>query len=541
MSPLHRWTCLIATVVCSSLYFSRWATVHAQTTLYQVDEFHVNLTAAGDVDADGFDDFMGGRETWPEELVGYVRVFSGADGSPIHTFGNGTWYFGRSLSRAGDVNGDGFGDVVITGMDYADVYSGADGALLHHWVVGHGYTLAVAGGGDVDADGFDDVVVGARSCCAINCGPGEAFVFSGLTGEVLFAFDGVFGYGGPGGGCSFGSSVDIAGDVDADGHADIIVGAPEDHWDLEGDVPPGGYLGTVRVYSGADGSLLYAFTGKKGYDWFGDDVAGAGDVNQDGHADFAAGTFKPSFGVANNPDGFVRVFSGLDGSVLHDFDDLPDYSMHVKVGSAGDYDQDGFDDLIIGSPKENIAGSAIINVGAVRVFSGRNGSLLQYFPGGLGLQYGVGLGVCNLGDLNRDDYPDIAFVSYAVGFICTAPHPDLGGAVAGGNGTPELVALGALVPGSPASISLEHALPGQLVTLVLGTADASLPFKGGVLVTLPVMVVTFPVDGQGGLHVHERWPAQMPPGLKFYVQAWQPDAAAVAGFNASNGVLLDPP
>ncbi len=104
-----------------------------------------------------------------------------------------------------------------------------------------------------------------------------------------------------------GFSVGGAGDVNKDGHADLIVGAP-------GDANNGTDSGSARVLSGKDGKILYTFNGDSASDYFGRSVAGAGDVNKDGYPDLIVGAPFDANNGTNS--GSARVLSGKDGKVL---------------------------------------------------------------------------------------------------------------------------------------------------------------------------------------------------------------------------------
>ncbi|MEE9392008.1 MAG: integrin alpha [Planctomycetota bacterium] len=124
--------------------------------------------------------------------------------------------------------------------------------------------VSVAGAGDANGDGFDDMIVGADRSLPFT-GPGYAALISGFDNSLL----GV--YLGDDGDDLFGSSVAGAGDVNGDGFADVIVGAPlDDNNGLDS--------GSVRVISGLDNTTLYTFDGDGATARFGESVSGAGDV-----------------------------------------------------------------------------------------------------------------------------------------------------------------------------------------------------------------------------------------------------------------------
>jgi hypothetical protein len=260
-------------------------------------------------------------------------VFSGVDGSVLYSFignfpGNS---IGFSVSSAGDVNADGFADLIVAG---ARVFSGIDGSLLYNFEEDVlGISSSVSGAGDVNGDGFDDLIVGAWSA---NNYRGSAQVFSGFDGNELYSFEGDSEED------WLGLSVSGAGDVNGDGFADLIVGAAGAWGDDIGSFN----IGYARVFSGSDGSgfsgtdekVLYTFDGDREYDFFGRSVSGVGDVNGDGVADFVVGADTGGADYA----GYVRVFvSQITPSVLKgdvdrngdvDFDDIPAFISVLQAG-----------------------------------------------------------------------------------------------------------------------------------------------------------------------------------------------------------------
>jgi hypothetical protein len=312
---------------------------------------------------------------------------------------------GDTVSNAGDVNNDGFDDIIVGapwaapgglfGAGSAFVYSGADGSILYQF---HGAAAndnlgnSVSNAGDVNNDGFEDVIVGAPYTALAGGAYGSAFIYSGADGSILQRFDATASSG------TFGHSVSNAGDVNADGVDDVIIGA----WAAD----PGGLsnAGSAFVYSGTGGAYLYRFDGLTAGDYLGDSVSNAGDINADGFDDLIVGAWAAAPGGLNDA-GSAFVFSGANGSVLHQFDGAAagDY-LGDCVSNAGDVNADGFDDLIVGAPSA-IPG-LITSAGSAYVFSGADGSTLYQFDGSAIYDY-LGYSVSNAGDINADGFADL--------------------------------------------------------------------------------------------------------------------------------------
>ena len=318
------------------------------------------LASAGDVTGDGTLDYVIGSFG----PAAYVSVYSGSDHTLAYTLTSPSGVlegFGASVNGVGDVNGDGRNDLVIgapranasesltqTGRIY--LLSGVDGAVIWEKLgeFPQGQLGAGVGGvGDLDGDGISDVVGAAPN--AGTTAMGEAYVFSGKDGSLLFTLKpqeeatsgGTFG-------TFFASG---AGDVNADGTPDIFIG---DYAANRGEVQA---VGRVYIYSGKDGSTLYVFEGKAAGDGIGPG-RGIGDVNGDGFADLAIAAWQSSEGTEQG--GKVFVYSGKDGSVLHEVTGaIAKDALGVDAFGIGDVSGDGETDYVVSAVGRSFNGEDV--------------------------------------------------------------------------------------------------------------------------------------------------------------------------------------
>lgn len=412
-----------------------------------------DLLDGGAADADGF----GLTSVAPQDLTGY------------------------SVSMAGDINRDGYDDLLIgapvdatvpagTGTAYvvygkpsgftdvslSGVFGGPDGATLFGLAAEDHAGFSVSMAGDVNADGYHDFLIGAPySDTATFFGTGQAYLVFGtadtlptsvglLDGANGFLMQGLLGFD------RAGFSVDTAGDINGDGFDDLVIGAPSD--DSQNTTGVGQAYVVYGKADGFDATVnLWQLVGDSGFPLFGlanDDHLGSavgtvGDVNGDGFDDFAVsapyadplstgnGSTYIIFG-GDSPALGVNALDGSNGFRVDGF--IPFERAGFSVSSAGDFNGDGFDDILIGAPGDrddpwepfdyaNPAGAgrayviygkaddfdAVINLGDVDTtgdgfsITGIDGLAI---PNGDGVDY-AGFSVSSAGDVDGDGFDDL--------------------------------------------------------------------------------------------------------------------------------------
>ncbi len=375
----------------------------------------------GDFDGDGFADVAVGAPS-SRDPGASVRIFRGsptgvaAAASTVLAAPADSAQFGYLVASAGDVDGDGFGDLLVaakrspTRAGSVEVYLGSATGLRSTAARSIGalddtFDLALAGLGDVNGDGFGDVAIGAQHATA------NGLTQAGTVGVYLGSSAGLAStpsvtLAGSAQAELFGNAVAGAGDVDGDGFADVVVGAFSARSGSDA-------TGRVSVFHGAASGLRSSASrvidGGAGRQGFGQSVAGVGDLNGDGYADIAAcrDTFVDM--VADNVLVFLGSATGIGATPARIYQSaVVDDGFGYSIAGAGDVNGDGFGDLLIGA--HNASPGGRMRAGTAQLFlgsaAGPSMSALVTFEG-VGAVDQFGLSVASAGDVNGDGFADV--------------------------------------------------------------------------------------------------------------------------------------
>ena len=387
--------------------------------------FGDSVATAGDVDGDGYSDVIVGapHHDAGETDEGGAFVYSG---SPTGVDEVAAWkvdidqtnaYFGWQVAPAGDVNGDGYSDVVVSAPWFDNgqtdegrvyVYHGGSTGLSESAAVtaesnqaSAQFGFSVATAGDANGDGYSDVIVGANLYDNGQTDEGRASLFLGSSGGVSGSAS--WTAESDQASAHFGRAVATAGDVNGDGYSDAIVGA----WNYDNGQTD---EGRAYIYHGVTGSVglgtssAWTTESNQASAKYGISVATAGDVNGDGYADVVVGASLYDNGESDEGRAFVYLGSGSGASTTPVWSAESDQASALFgacVAPAGDVNGDGFGDLIVGAQSYD---DGQTDEGAAFVYGG-SASGVASSPGWTITS--TAYAVASAGDVDGNGYADV--------------------------------------------------------------------------------------------------------------------------------------
>ena len=426
----------LATLIAAGPFFGSYvprAKATGLSTLYNLvgeqDEemFGKPVQFIGDINNDTYEDFAVGSMGYDLDMgvngiaidAGRIQIYSGQNGALIraHTqlyvnTASASAFFGSAFSGIGDVNGDGYGDYVITDPRFSTgeggaianergrifAFSGANGGVLWTYKGTEDYQFmggnsSIMSARDFNSDGKRDVAVGIPGSHPNGeWRAGAIMILDAVTGVEITRFNGTKSddY--------VGRSFDTGFDINGDGVEDFILG-----YYLNSDVAF--FAGAVKVISGQDlanPAVIYTQPGPGTVNaFFGVFVQLLGDTNNDGRSDFAVSSIET---VATlDWAGSLRIFSGLDNSLIRQFSGTEkDELFSWSLADAGDMNNDG------PGYKEVISAGLMASNGAGRAdaFDVKTGAKWDKIPGGASGE-NVGSDIDAGKDVNKDGIPDL--------------------------------------------------------------------------------------------------------------------------------------